>query len=155
MIPRDATYVQKACAYITRGGSEVLVFEGPEHDGLQIPKGTVEPDETPREAVYREAVEESGLATFESVEHLVTDVWTRRESPPKRYVRHFYHAPVHEPRDAWTHTVTGAGPERGTEFSFSWVDLGTDAPFALDLDDYLGAVADAGVGGSTAGVAAD
>jgi 8-oxo-dGTP pyrophosphatase MutT (NUDIX family) len=155
MLTRGTTYVQKACAYITRNGSEVLVFEAPGYDGLQVPKGTVEPGETPREAMYREAVEESGLATFEGVDHLVTDVWTRRESPPKRYVRHFYHAPVHEPRDAWTHTVTGTGEERGMEFAFSWVDPTTDADFALDLDDYLGALTDVDAGDSPPGVAAD
>ncbi|MFB6255921.1 MAG: NUDIX domain-containing protein [Haloplanus sp.] len=155
MVTYGVTHVQKVCAYITRNGSEVLVFEGPNHDGLQIPKGTVESGETPREAMYREAIEESGLATFEGIDHLVTDVWTRRESPPKRYVRHFYHAPVHEPRDTWTHTVTGAGPERGAEFSFSWLDLGTDAVFALDLDDYLDALPDAGTDGVTPSVAAE
>ncbi|WP_424001872.1 NUDIX hydrolase [Haloarcula salina] len=131
------TYVKKACAYITRNGSELLVFEGPGHDGLQVPKGTIEPGESSREAVQREVAEESGLATFEELQHLVTDVWTRRESPPKRYVRSFYHVPVHESRDEWVHTVTGTGEERGAEFSFSWIDLSTDARFALDLDDYL------------------
>jgi 8-oxo-dGTP pyrophosphatase MutT (NUDIX family) len=155
MIAHDVTYVQKVCAYITRDGSEVLVFDGPGHDGLQVPKGTIEPSETPREALYRETVEESGLATFEGVDHLVTDVWTRRESPPKRYVRHFYHAPVHEPRDEWTHTVTGTGPECGAEFSFSWVDIGTDATFALELDDYLDRLPDASVDETTPGTAAD
>ncbi|AXG06416.1 NUDIX domain-containing protein [Haloplanus rubicundus] len=155
MLAHSATYVQKACAYVTRGGSEVLVFEGPGHEGLQIPKGTVESGETPREALYREVVEESGLATFGDVERLVTDVWTRRESPPKRYVRHFYHVPVHEPRDSWTHTVTGTGAERGSEFTFSWLDLGTNARFALDLDDYLGTLTGVDADGSGAGVAAD
>lgn len=154
MIARDVTYVEKACAYITRDDSELLVFRGPGHEGVQIPKGTVEPGESPREAMYREAIEESGLAAFEGLEHLVTDVWTRRESPPKRYVRHFYHAPVHEPRDSWTHTVTGTGAERGAEFAFSWVDLPTEAPFALDLDDYLQALPVQN-GGETASVAAD
>ena len=154
MIARDVTYVEKACAYITRDNSELLVFRGPGHEGVQIPKGTVEPRESPREAMYREAIEESGLAAFEGLEHLVTDVWTRRESPPKRYVRHFYHAPVHEPRDSWTHTVTGTGAERGAEFAFSWVDLPTNAPFALDLDDYLQALPVQN-GGETASVAAD
>lgn len=133
----EVEYVEKACAYITRNGSELLVFEGPEHDGLQIPKGTIETEEMPREAVYRETVEESGLATVTRFEHLVTDVWSRRESPPKRYVRNFYHAPVYESRDAWTHTVTGTGEERGREYEFSWVEMHTDEAFALDLDDYL------------------
>jgi 8-oxo-dGTP pyrophosphatase MutT (NUDIX family) len=155
MSARNVTYVGKACIYITRGESELLVFEGPEHDGLQIPKGTIEPGETPRAAAYREAVEESGLATFEGFQHLTTDVWTRRESPPKRYVRSFFHAPVHEPRDAWTHTVTGEGEERGLEFEFSWVDLPTDAAFALDLDDYLHALPGVVDERTAPGVAAD
>jgi len=155
MLARDVTYVEKACAYITRDGSEVLVFRGPGHEGFQIPKGTVEPGETPREAMYREAVEESGLATFERVDHLVTDVWTRRESPPKRYVRHFYHAPVHEPRDSWTHTVTGEGAERGAAFEFSWLDLQADAPFALSLDDYLHTLPIQSAGETVTGTAAD
>ncbi|MFB6122511.1 MAG: NUDIX domain-containing protein [Haloferacaceae archaeon] len=155
MEERRVTYVEKACAYITRDETEVLVFEGPGHDGFQIPKGTVEPDERPREAVHREVVEESGLATFERFRHLATDVWTRRESPPRRYVRNFYHAAVHEPRDAWTHTVTGTGPERGAEFAFSWLDLRTDAPFALDLDDYLHTLAGASDERPSRGIAAD
>lgn len=137
MSDQSITYVEKACAYITRNDAELLVFESPEHDGLQIPKGTVEPGEAPREAVYREAVEESGLATFEGARHLVTDVWTRRQSPPKRYVRNFYHLPVHEPRDRWTHVVTGDTEEAGLTFEYSWVELPTTATFALDLDDYV------------------
>lgn len=131
------------------------MFEGPEHDGLQIPKGTVEPGEGPREAIYREAVEESGLAAFEEPQHLVTDVWTRRRSPPKRYVRLFYHAPVHEPRDGWVHTVTGEGEEVGADYRFSWVDLSTDARFALGLDDYLHLLSERGERTPATGVAAD
>jgi ADP-ribose pyrophosphatase YjhB (NUDIX family) len=141
MSEQAVAYVKKACAYITRNESELLVFQGPGHDSLQIPKGTVEPGETPREAVYREIIEESGLATIEHLRHLVTDVWNRRDSPPKRYIRSFYHATVHDAADSWTHTVTGSGEERGTEFDFFWVDLPTTAPFALDLDDYLHALA--------------
>lgn len=140
MSAQNVEHVTKACAYITRNGSELLVFEGPGHDGLQIPKGTVEAGESPREALFREVVEESGLATIEEPRHLVTDVWTRRESPPKRYVRNFFHASVHESRDAWTHVVTGTGAERGAEFEFSWVGLPATGAFALDLDDYLHAL---------------
>ena len=133
----DVTYVQKACAYITRGSGELLVFEGPGHDGLQIPKGTLEAGESPAEALFREVVEESGLGTLNGATKLTTDVWTRRESPPKRYVRHFFHATVHEPRDRWTHTVTDGGGEHGAEFDFRWVQPSTNREFALDLDDYV------------------
>jgi ADP-ribose pyrophosphatase YjhB (NUDIX family) len=147
------THVEKACAYVTRNETELLVFEGPGHEGLQIPKGTVEPGERPREAMYREVVEESGLATLGTPRHLATDVWTRRSG--RRYVRSFYHAPVHEPRDAWTHVVTGTGEERGATYEFRWVDLSTDARFALDLDDYLHLLAGGASGGGSVGVAAD
>lgn len=142
MATKDATHVEKACAYNTRDGRELLVFDGPGYEGLQVPKGTVAAGKTPREAVYREVIEESGLATLGFLRHLVTDVWTRRESPPKRYVRSFFHAPIHEPRDKWTHTVTGSGAERGEQFEFTWMELPTESNFALDLDDYLHAVVD-------------
>ena len=137
MVEENVTYCKKVYAYITRNDSELLVFEGPEHEGVQIPKGTVKPTETPLEAVYREVIEESGVATFGQMRHLITDVWTRRESPTKRYVRSFFHASVHEPRDEWTHTVEGTVPESGNQFRFFWIDLPAEIPFALDLDDYL------------------
>ena len=133
----DVTYVPKACAYITRGTGELLVFEGPGHDGLQIPKGTLESGESPREALFREVREESGLVALNGTRHLATDVWTRRESPPKRYVRHFFHARVHESRDRWTHTVTDGGGEHGAEFEFRWIRPPASREFALDLDEYL------------------
>ncbi|SIR67135.1 NUDIX hydrolase [Natronorubrum thiooxidans] len=131
------THVQKACAYITRQTGELLVFDGPGHEGLQIPKGTLEPGESPLEALFREVIEETGLGTLNSTTHLTTDVWTRRESPPKRYVRHFFHATVHEPRDQWIHTVMDGGDEHGSEFDLHWVQPTTAEEFALDLDDYV------------------
>lgn len=137
MAGKRVTYVRKSCAYVTRDGGELLVFEGPDHARLQVPKGTVEPDETPREALAREVAEESGLTDLEDVRHVASDVWTRRRSPPKRYVRHFYHATVDEPRDRWTHEVTGDGAEAGCEFEYRWLDLPAAREFALDLDDYL------------------
>ena len=155
MSAEEITHVKKACAYITRNESELLVFEGPGHDGLQIPKGTIESGETPRDAVSREIVEESGLATFGDLQHLTTDVWTRRQSPPKRYVRSFFHASVHEQRDEWTHTVTGTGEECGVEFEFFWVDLSTDATFALDLDDYLEELPNVTTENTATGIASD
>lgn len=132
-----ATYVPKVCAYITRDdGSELLVFRGPGHDGLQIPKGTVEAGEQLDAALRREVYEESGLVV-DAAARVASDVWTRRTGPLKKYIRHFYHVEVDESRDAWSHVVTGDGCERGETFEFFWVPMGTDRPFALSLDDYL------------------
>jgi 8-oxo-dGTP pyrophosphatase MutT (NUDIX family) len=134
------TYVPKVCAYLTRqDGTELLVFRGPGHEGLQIPKGTVEPDETLDDALRREVAEESGLDVG-GIDRLASDIWTRRSDPLEKYVRHFYHADVNEPRDRWDHVVTGEGEERGRTFEFFWVELPTTEPFALSLDDYLPAV---------------
>lgn len=133
----EATTAQKAIAYITRDAHELLVFKGPDYDGLQVPRGTVEEAETPREALFREVVEESGLATLRSTRHLTTDVWERSRSPPRLYVRHYFHTMAHDPPDAWCHVVDGAGPDRGDTYEFSWISLSSDQAFALDLDDYL------------------
>ena len=136
--PLDATTtVRKVCAYITRNGRELLVFDGPEHDAPQIPKGTIEWSEPPRQALRREIHEESGLDPDAEPTHLASDVWTRRHHPPRRYLRHFYHVAVADQRDAWTHTVTGAGPERGTDYDYSWAAIDESTALALDLDDYL------------------
>jgi len=136
----EATYVPKVCAYLTRNDrSQLLVFCGPGYDGLQVPKGTVESGESLEAALRREVAEESGLAV-ENPRRVVSDVWTRRSGPPTKYVRHFYHAEIDESRDRWVHVVTGSGDERGRTFEYFWVDLPTDEPFALSLDDYLSAV---------------
>lgn len=70
----DVTYVNKVCAYITRGRGELLVFEGPGNDGLQVPKGTIETGEAPHAALQREVEEESGLSTLRSIRHVTIDV---------------------------------------------------------------------------------
>jgi 8-oxo-dGTP pyrophosphatase MutT (NUDIX family) len=138
--PDQASYVPKVCAYLTRDdATQLLVFRSSEHDGLQVPKGTVEPSEPLDAALAREVTEESGLAV-DGARRVASDVWTRRNGPLKKYVRHFYHADIDECRDRWSHVVTGHGEERGRTFDYFWVDLPTDESFALSLDDYLGVV---------------
>jgi 8-oxo-dGTP pyrophosphatase MutT (NUDIX family) len=55
--------IEKVTAFITRkinSGHQLLLLEHP-YAGIQIPAGTVEPSESPEEAVLREAFEETGL----------------------------------------------------------------------------------------------
>jgi len=55
--------IEKVTAFVTREGAngrELLVFHHP-HAGIQVPAGTVEPNETPELAVRREVEEETGL----------------------------------------------------------------------------------------------
>lgn len=130
------TYVPKACAYVTRRDArQLLVFQGPSTDAWQIPKGTIEPNESPKAGLRRELAEESGLTEISHIEQLHTDVWQRR--PGRKYVRYFFHVSVEEPRDAWTHVVTGDGAEEGERFHYEWADRPVTRELWLELDDYL------------------
>lgn len=137
MVGAATTYVPKVCAYITRNERELLVFKGPNHNGLQIPKGTIESGESKLEALRREIKEESGLTALRPIRHVASDIWIRRVSPPRFYRRHFFHTSVDDAPDEWTHVVTGDGEERGSEFSYFWHELPSNRTFALALDDYV------------------
>ncbi|EFW90349.1 MutT/nudix family protein [Haladaptatus paucihalophilus DX253] len=134
----------KAYAYITRSGAQfrqLLVFEHANEDaGVQVPKGTIEDGEDPREAVVREVREESGLTEFDSIRPLSTDVWNHHEKP-KAYRRHFFHLVANVERDEWRHTVTGSGEDNGVVYSYFWVPPGA-CSLARDMDDYIERILD-------------
>nr|WP_246350973.1 NUDIX domain-containing protein [Deinobacterium chartae] len=108
----------KAAAYVTRGET-VLVFrqvEAPEA-GVQIPKGSIDPGESPEQAVLREVLEETGLALSAPRplgEHLYRGV--------QRW--HFFHleAPPDTP-DRWLHTVSGGPGDAGMLFECYFAPL--------------------------------
>lgn len=143
MIDRPVTE-DKAYAYITRNDTQslqLLVFEHANHDvGVQVPKGTIEDGEAPRDAVVREVREESGLTEFDSIRQLTTDVWNHHEKP-KAYRRHFFHLVADEERDQWEHTVTGNGEDNGVVYSYFWVRPDS-CSLARDMDDYVDRILD-------------
>lgn len=64
--------MDKVTAFIIRdgpAGPELLILQHP-YAGLQLPAGTVEPDESLPQAALREAQEESGLSALEIVREL-------------------------------------------------------------------------------------
>jgi 8-oxo-dGTP pyrophosphatase MutT (NUDIX family) len=129
--------VEKAYAYVVRPpDSRVLVFRHPDPEaGVQVPKGTVEPGETPETAVVRELHEEAGVDAVDRVTHLATDHWPHPEKP-KRYRRHFFRLDVTEPRDRWAHAVTGGGEDDGLRFEYFWTTPG-EVDLVRDMGDYL------------------
>ncbi|GGN18347.1 NUDIX hydrolase [Halarchaeum nitratireducens] len=118
---------EKAYAYVTRaGGTELLVFDPPTGEGPQVPKGGIERDEDPADAVLRELSEETGLADATLRDRVATDEWPH-PTKPKAYRRHFYHVRADSAPDRWTHEVTGGGEDDGLVYACRWVDVGTAA----------------------------
>ena len=67
--------IEKVSAFILRSRNnepEILIFEHP-NAGLQIPSGTVELNESPEDALYREVFEETGLKAIEIIEEIGED----------------------------------------------------------------------------------
>ena len=126
----------KAYAYVVRGDGQLLVFDHPAPDaGTQVPKGGVEPGETPEEAVVREVAEESGLTDVDVETLLAKDEWPHPEKP-KAYRRYFYHVTAATNRESWQHEVTGTGADEGMVYSYYWSDP-HEISLVADMDDYV------------------
>jgi 8-oxo-dGTP pyrophosphatase MutT (NUDIX family) len=116
-----AQQVLKACACLVDDRDRLLVFFHPGDAGMQLPKGTVEPGESPEDAVRRELLEESGTldreceAGIEGNRKKASQLWhlflMRAQAP----------LPEH-----FEHTASGSPEEHGLVFRFSW--LAPDAP---------------------------
>lgn len=135
-----ADYSQKAYAYVTRAngdGRQLLVFrERANPDaGVQVPKGGIDDREKPCRAVRRELKEEAGLDHARPVYHVASDRW--RRSDGKRVARHFFHFPVEEPRDEWSHEVTGDGEDAGFVYELFWQPLPLSGRLTAGMDAYV------------------
>jgi 8-oxo-dGTP pyrophosphatase MutT (NUDIX family) len=134
-IPRDRS---KVFAYITNR-DRLLVFAHPDHPGagIQVPAGSLEHGETPREGVMREAFEETGLTSLRLVRFLgLTRFDARPYGRNEIHNRWFFHLECTEaPSEGWIHwersPSDGGDPIR---FAFAWlpltevhVDFGHDA----------------------------
>jgi 8-oxo-dGTP diphosphatase len=119
---------EKVYAYITQG-EHLLVFrhvDFPEA-GIQVPGGTVQPSEPPREAVLREAFEETGLADLE-IEAELGETWPGMNGvgmPPEVHHRHFFHLRAGSPPPStWQHEERDpAGGGSPILFEFFWIPV--------------------------------
>lgn len=126
----DTTKVShKAVAYITRRKDskiQLLVFDhDPEfHDaGTQVPSGTVDPGENPKDTVKREVQEESGLDNLK-IECELDQYQFFGEHAKKFLCRHVFHITASgKAPDKWTHKVKGDGGDKGLNFHYYWIDL--------------------------------
>ncbi len=113
--------VEKAYGFVLREGAEgqeLLVFEhaGIPDAGLQVPGGTIERGETPRQAVAREVLEESGLPLGDWQEAATFDhegaLWRCYATTPGIVLP-----------DAWRCEPLGPERAQGLRFEFRWVPL--------------------------------
>lgn len=118
---------RKAYAYVLRAGStgaDVLVFTHRDHPeaGVQVPKGSIEPDESPADAARREALEEVGLSALTFLGAVGHDSW--RDADGAEQERHFYafRAPADVP-SSWEHRVTQGEEDAGLVLRCAWMPL--------------------------------
>lgn len=123
----------KVFAYITHG-DRLLVFAHPNapEAGIQVPAGTVEPDEPFEAAAMREAAEETGLAGLELVGFLGDQlVDCRPYGRDELNHRHFYHLRcTTDPPTAWRHYERhpSDGGHEPIPFDLFWVRLPDEVP---------------------------
>lgn len=138
-------FVRKAYGYITRiqnAAPQVLVFRHPllsiATGGIQIPKGTVQANETPLAAVKREVIEETGLTNFTVEREIAVDQWEGlHEGVHELHERHFFLLKVRNAPDAWDHRVTGDGGDADMVFHYFWINSPTEVEIAPNHGDYL------------------
>jgi 8-oxo-dGTP pyrophosphatase MutT (NUDIX family) len=133
-------------AYITRD-QEILILEHPDRPdaGIQVPAGTLERGEPPRDGVLREAFEETGLtglriATFLGLDSFDRWPWYGQNEVHNRWFFHLVGTSALP--DAWEHVE--AFPSGGgvpLRFAFSWVDI-DEAHLVWEHDAKLGRLRD-------------
>jgi len=128
--------VLKACACMVDSRGRLLVFRHPEDGNMQLPKGTIEPGESPEVAVRRELLEESGIDYAGPLQSLGTldreceaGVEGNTHRHPQLWHLFLMRAEGRLP-ETFLHTATGSPEEEGLVFLFRWLEAGES------LDDF-------------------
>ena len=120
--------VEKAFAYIT-SLDKLLVFDHVEFPdaGVQVPAGTIRPEETPARAATREAREETGLDQFLRIDFLGNANFDARPyGRDEIHRRHFFHLPLRgDAPQRWRHREQdpSVGDSEAIELELYWLPL--------------------------------
>ncbi|HUQ16679.1 MAG TPA: NUDIX domain-containing protein [Candidatus Saccharimonadales bacterium] len=128
---------RKAICYVVRDG-ELLVFRHRDHPlaGVQVPAGTLHPDEPPAVGALREAEEETGRSGFRIARALGSTDYEFRNTAPgfERHEIHERHFFLLEPPaglpDRWSHLAEEGNGDFW--FEFFWVRLVPELVLAAD-----------------------
>ncbi len=119
--------VLKACPCVVVN-NQILAFEHP-FAGFQIPKGTVEPDESIETATLRELYEESGIRTGRIMKKIGELNWeikageaTFRKNQLQRWHLYLVDPGIDLP-PGWSHRAEGSKAEAGLVFRYFWQSL--------------------------------
>jgi 8-oxo-dGTP diphosphatase len=125
------TTMDKVIAYVTQG-EHLLVFRHTAYPeaGIQVPAGTIEPGESPEEAVLREVREETGLSALRIKRLLaIREQDLSSFGQAEVYRRHFFHIEVFEEvPTTWRHWEALPSQGEPVEFEFFWVKLPNHVP---------------------------
>lgn len=129
---RRTSPILKACACLVDARGRLLVFRHPGDGNMQLPKGTIEPGESPEVAVRRELLEESGIDHVGELLPLGTlqrDCEAGIEGNTLRHPQlwHLFLMRADGPLpETFDHVAMGSPEEDGLVFSFSWLAAGDD-----------------------------
>ena len=99
---------------------DLLVFNSLDEPGYEVPKGSVEPEESLEEAVQREVYEESGIVGLRIIKELGKTQWGNEE-------QHFFLAEAPGGvADVFAHRVTGEGIDKGFWYEYKWLEIKGD-----------------------------
>lgn len=128
-IPSPAV-IEKVVAYIVRDARVAVFIHEDDADpalesGLQVPAGTCHADESPEQAVLREAREETGLNGLRIVSYLGDGRYDMRPHANAIHHRHFFHLSAQgAPPDQWRHVERDEGTGVPRPFRFCWLPIG-------------------------------
>lgn len=105
--------------------AELLVLASHDEPGVEVPKGSVNPGESLKQAVFRELAEETGITSARIVKGLGSAVWQDEN-------QHFFQLEATEVHpDTFEHTVTGNDVDHGLRYCFRWCRIDTDLATVL------------------------